>query len=90
MWLASPCRLRQSELAVIQPESVFAVQKAAFRLLQKIVSILAEKGGVYLAAQGRDCKVAKRYCVQGYLAHKKLPPPVGPPQGPRQRPTVGS
>jgi len=28
--------------------------------------------------------------VQGYLAHKKLPPPLGPPYGPRQRPTVGA
>ena len=28
--------------------------------------------------------------VQGYLAHKKQPPPLGPPQGPRYSPTVGS
>ena len=28
--------------------------------------------------------------IQGYLAHKKPPPPLGPPQGPRQRPSVGS
>ena len=26
--------------------------------------------------------------IQGCLAHKKLPPPSGPPQGPRHRPTV--
>jgi len=30
------------------------------------------------------------YKVQGYLAHKKPPPPLGPPYGPRRRPTVGS
>ena len=31
-----------------------------------------------------------RRCVQGYLTHKISPPPLGPPQGPRHRPTVGS
>ena len=28
--------------------------------------------------------------LQGYLAHEKTPPPLGPSQGPRDRPTVGS
>ena len=28
--------------------------------------------------------------VQGYLAHNKTPTPLGPPQDPRHRPTVGS
>ena len=28
--------------------------------------------------------------LQGYLAHKKQPPPLGPPQDPRYGPTVGS
>ena len=28
--------------------------------------------------------------VQGYLAHKKQPPPVGPPYSPGHNPTVGS
>jgi len=28
--------------------------------------------------------------VQGYLAHKRPPPPLGPPYVPRHRPTVGS
>jgi hypothetical protein len=28
--------------------------------------------------------------VQGYLAHKKTPTPLGTPWDPRQRPTVGS
>ena len=27
--------------------------------------------------------------IQGYLAHNKPPPPLGPPQGPRHIPTVG-
>ena len=31
-----------------------------------------------------------RLGVQGYLAHKKTPTPLGPPQDPRQRPTEGS
>ena len=28
--------------------------------------------------------------LQGHLAHKKHPPSLGPPQGPRHSPTVGS
>ena len=28
--------------------------------------------------------------VHGYFAHEKQPPPLGPPQDPRHRPTVGS
>ena len=28
--------------------------------------------------------------LQGYLAHKKQPPPLGSPQDPRHRPTVES
>ena len=31
-----------------------------------------------------------RVSVQGYLAHKKQPPPPGPPQGPRHTRTVWS
>ena len=31
-----------------------------------------------------------RPTVQGYLAHKKQPPPLGPPYDPRYSPTVGS
>ena len=29
-------------------------------------------------------------CLQGYLAHKQHPAPLGPRQGPRHRPTVES
>ena len=32
----------------------------------------------------------KSLIVQGYLAHKKTHPPLGPPLDPRHRPTVGS
>ena len=32
----------------------------------------------------------KSFSVQGYLAHKKEPPPLGPPYDPRYRPTEGS
>ena len=32
----------------------------------------------------------KSYGIQGYLAHKKQPPPLGPPYDPRHRATVGS
>ena len=31
-----------------------------------------------------------RMSLQGYLPHKKLPTPIGPPQGPKRGPTVGS
>ena len=31
-----------------------------------------------------------RTVLQAYLDHKKLLPPLGPPQGPRHSPTVGS
>jgi len=37
---------------------------------------------------GRKMK-AIRY-LQGYLAHKKPPAPIGPPHGPKHGPTVGS
>jgi len=30
------------------------------------------------------------YHLQGCLAHKKQPPPLGPPKDPRYSPTVGS
>jgi len=48
----------------------------------------------FLEREGRtipgllDRKV--HHAVQGYLAHTKPPPPLGPPEGPRHRPTVGS
>ena len=32
----------------------------------------------------------RRLTLQGYLAHKKLCPPLGPTQGPRRRRSVGS
>jgi len=33
--------------------------------------------------------VLKHDGTQGYLAHKKQPPPLGPTQGPRHSPAVG-
>jgi len=33
---------------------------------------------------------AQRVHVKGYLAHETTPTPLGPPQDPRHRPTVGS
>jgi hypothetical protein len=35
-------------------------------------------------------RIRTHLALQGYLAHKKHPPPLGPPQGPRRSPTVGS
>ena len=39
---------------------------------------------------GADDPLSVRPRLQDYLAHKKAPHPVGPPQGPRHRPTVRS
>jgi len=40
--------------------------------------------------QTSEIKETDTELVHGFLAHKKPPPPLGSPQGPRQRPTVGS
>jgi len=37
-----------------------------------------------------DERVVLHRAVQGYLAHKKQPPPLGPPYVPRHSPSVGS
>ena len=34
--------------------------------------------------------MAECQTIQGYLAHKKTPTPLGPPQDPMHSPTVGS
>ena len=38
----------------------------------------------------KDFYLEANKAIQGYLAHEKPPAPLGPPQGPRHRPTVGS
>ena len=38
----------------------------------------------------RPLAIFAEQCLQGYLAHKKQHSPLGTPQGPRLRPTVGS
>ena len=43
---------------------------------------------LFLALEPMILSVGSR--VQGYFAHKKQPPPPGPPWGPRHIPTVGS
>ena len=35
------------------------------------------------------CACHSVHGLQGYLAHKKQPPPLGPPKDPRHSPTVG-
>ena len=35
-------------------------------------------------------RIRTRTTLQGYLAHKETPTPLGPPLDPRHRPTVGS
>ena len=39
---------------------------------------------------GRPSSIEYNGPLQGYLAHKKLPPSLGPPQGPRHSPTIES
>jgi len=39
---------------------------------------------------GGPTHITNRHPLQGYLAHKKTPNPLGPPEGPRHSPTVGS
>ena len=45
-------------------------------------------GGGMLTHEGALTRV-DGLCVHGYLAHKKQPPHLGPPKGPRHSPTVG-
>ena len=40
--------------------------------------------------RARTCRAALDAYVQGHLAHKKLPTPLGLPYGPRHGPAVGS
>ena len=49
-------------------------------------SVSYERGTPVLRLQER----LGRARVQGYLAHKETLTPLGPPQDPRHRPTVGS
>ena len=47
--------------------------------------------GIPVVAQRRnEPQLERELAVQGYLAHKKTPNPLGLLQGPKQRPTVGS
>ena len=54
------------------------------RILGRCVSLLVSKPG-----RGSSL-MRKRLRIQGYLAHKKTPTPLGPPYDPRHGPTVGS
>ena len=56
---------------------------------------LGELQGVHRIASSDEGRVSgplamQRDRVQGYLAHKQTPTPLGPPSDPRHRPTVGS
>ena len=61
-----------------------------------INSVISDEGGTpYTFTCGRDVKdragrtTGYIYSVQGYLAHKKTPNPLGPPLDPRHRPVDG-
>ena len=41
------------------------------------------------SSQGQDPALTVSCAIQGYLAHKKTPTPLGTPQGPGHGPTVG-
>jgi hypothetical protein len=47
-------------------------------------------GDTSLCFQGTSKTHPFASMLQVYLAHKKPRPPLGPPEGPRHRPTVGS
>ena len=60
------------------------------RVLGVCAAVLDARVGDSLGRH-ESCKI-EIHCfhVQGYLAHKKTPTHLGPPQDPRQRSTVGS
>ena len=53
------------------------------------VSLFLRNGGIELDL-GIHVEDARAPSLQGYLAHKKQPPPLGPPYDARYSPTVGS
>ena len=62
--------------------------------LQRLRDRLGRRGGDLLI-QGSAFRIIVirnqvENSLQGYLAHKKTPTPLGPPKDPRHRPTVGS
>ena len=69
------CRFNESSSCAPSPCLWFMVYGFGFM-------VFGLKSGV----SGSGCMVR----VQGYLAHLKTLTPLGPPQGHRQRPTVGS
>ena len=62
--------------------------------------VLTDKTSIRSVFSGRDTSERvsfpdvilprPRECLQGYLAHNKQPPPLGPPQDPRYSSTEGS
>ena len=51
---------------------------------------LIQLWGLVVRSQSKaGTRTVHRVVLQGYLVHKKPPPPLGPPYGPRHRPTVG-
>ena len=50
----------------------------------------SEKELVHLYFEVKVLRERPVITMQGYLAHKKTPTPLGPPKDPRHRPAVGS
>ena len=80
--------------------SVFAAGTAIFIILfsgqSTSLSLFSGQStflSLLFSLEGEVCRTLSRVCsthVQGYLAHKKILTPLGPPQDPTHRPTAGS
>jgi len=86
--LANMAHTRQSS-----PDSGFGSQLKVLMIIVQVVPSAPGCGCLALVVtRDRPCRDTSitRTTVQGYLAHKKTPPPLGPPYDPRHDYTVGS
>ena len=75
--------------SVYVPEDIFGVKLLNQALSDLLVTDSSEKVAHYPSSvEGFPCTCPGG--LQGYLARKKPPPPIGPLQGTRHRPTAGS
>ena len=74
------------------PYSDLGIQAKVLITISVVPSSLRSGCLALVVTRGRPCRgtSSTRTTVQGYLAHKKTPPPLGPPYNPRHGYTVGS
>ena len=68
----------------------FAVQSCGGLLKKGVLRFALQSYGGLLKKGVLRFAVQSYGGLQGYLAHMKTLPPLGPPRGPRRSPTVGS